>query len=158
MRRHLLFCLIPIIFLATTARAEEREPGQPLVTERRALMASISADFIALGKALQGGGDIRRFAMPYVRAIEAKAALLPDLFPKESGKASGLKTRAADLIWEDFSKFRRDAEAPRKAMAEMAGIIETGSRPIALERYRKLGRETCGNCHTVGSPKREVAQ
>lgn len=158
MRRHLLACLIPILLLASPALAEDRKPEQSVVTERRALMASISADFIALGKALRGGGDIQRFALPYARSIEAKAALVPDLFPANSGKASGLKTRAADLIWTDFEKFRKDAASLSRAMGEMAGIIETGSRTIAMERYRKLGRETCGNCHTVGSPKREVAQ
>jgi cytochrome c556 len=158
MRRYFLACLIPTLLLATPALADERKADQSTVTERRALMASISADFIALGKALRGGGDIRRYALPFVRSLEAKAALIPDLFPENSGRSSGLKTRASDRIWQDVGKFRQDAAALGKAMSEMAGIIETGSRPIALERYRKLGRETCGSCHTVGSPKREVAQ
>lgn len=152
--RLLATSLLLLTAFIISAFAEGREPGQPLVNERRALMKSISADFTAIGQALRADGNPVTYALPYVRSIEAKAALIPDLFPEGTGKESGLKTRANALIWKDFEKFTRDAAALGSAMAGLAGIIESSGRIVALERFRKLGRETCGNCHTVGSPGR----
>ena len=97
--------------------------------------------------------DQLKAGSPDLAQIQTAAATVPteamgmnDWFPEGTGPASGIKTAALPIIWEDKTDFNDKIGAMQDAAAKLDSIAQAGDVAAIGAAFKTTGG-TCKGCH-----------
>lgn len=106
-----------------------------------------------IGKAFKAISDQLKAGSPDLAQIQSAAATVPteamgmaDWFPQGTGPASGIKTAALPIIWEDKTDFNDKVGAMQDAAAKLDSIAQAGDVAAIGAAFKTTGG-TCKACH-----------
>lgn len=119
-----------------------------VISERKALMKSISKDWKPI-KAYAKSGGSSADVVKYANAINASAAKIPALFPKGTGRGDypDKVTRALPAIWKDWAGFKKATAVLEQESATLAKVAATGDQKAIAKQVGVMGKLGCGGCH-----------
>jgi len=135
--------LVPLAAIALLAGCNHADPNSP-AGKRHAAYEKVGAAYKALGKALDTP-SLAAAAEP-IATLKAQAAVLPTLFPPDSGPQSGQPTEALPAIWERPADFAAKMNGFTGAVDALDAAAATGNLAAAKAAAASLGK-TCKACH-----------
>jgi cytochrome c556 len=117
------------------------------ISQRRDLMKDQGKNAKAIYQFTQGQGSAAD-VVAAANAIAADSAKIPDLFPKGSSldEFPG-KTGAKPAIWQDWDKFKADAEKLHEEATKLAEVAKGGDAQAIAAQFDAMGKNGCGGCH-----------
>jgi len=114
---------------------------------RQAVMDGMADDVKAIKLYLQGNSQ-RAAAITASQDLQAKALIVPTLFPKgsDSGALPG-KSAAKPEIWDNPDDFQQLEAALKDNSKALSKAIDGGDPTTEVSALRSLGRDACGACH-----------
>ena len=119
--------------------------AEGVIEARQGLMAYIGSNMRTVSGMARGQIEFNeQFVKTFGQSVSAISKALPHLFPEGSGKESGIRTEADDLIFSDVEGFPFAAAelgdaATRLSVAQSSGQL--------AEAVSSLG-QTCSSCHS----------
>lgn len=154
MKRYIFSAAIIVCLLSAFAAAfgqTGRNMPRPLL-QRHAVMGSLAAHMKAIRAAI--ASNDKYDVMALADAIHWLARMLPDTFPKGSGREMG-KTRAEPKIWSDWEGFVVASDRLAETADALKKTAADGNAEAIEEAFRIVARKGCGDCHKAyRTPKR----
>jgi len=124
------------------------------IATRQAIMKSIATHVGAIKAAAPAGNG--EAVAAHATAINALAKVVGNLFPKGSGKESGVETRALPKIWEDMNGFVAADKTLIDESAKLAELAKGGADGNAMmAQFGAMGKNGCGGCHSTYREKKD---
>jgi cytochrome c556 len=145
-----LFNVTVAMAILTGSAVSAAENQLPIVKYREAVMKSLAADSGAIGTILKEKLPLTKNLAAHAQSLNAKAAMLGDLFPAGSGD----KTESLPAIWKDPEGFKEAIKKFQDATAKLVEVSAAGDEAKFGEQMAAVGK-SCGSCHKTFRKKHE---